>query len=60
MHTKMKSYLKSKIIVPVRENKLATEIIGLWNEPYEFDDLDFKNAVYGEIKVKIKEVKRVR
>ena len=36
----------------IRKTKL------LWNEPYEFDDLAFKNAVYREIK--IKEVKRVR
>ena len=57
---KMKSYMKSKIIVPVSENKHATEIIGLWMKPYEFDDLAFKNAVYGDIKVNIKEVKRVR
>ena len=54
------SKVQDKYRIAVKENKLATEIIGLWNEPYEFDDLAFKNAVYGEIKIKIKEVKRVR
>ena len=39
----------------VREEDLATEIVGLWNKPYEFDDFAFKNAVYGEIKIKIKD-----
>ena len=54
------SEIQDKSRVVVMENKIATEIIGLWSEPYELDDLVFKNAVYGEIKVKIKEVKRVR
>ena len=54
------SEVQEKYRVVVRENKVATEIVGLWNEPYEFDDLAFKNAVYGEIKINIKEVKRVR
>ena len=51
--------VQEKYKIVVRDDKLATEIISLWNEPYEFDDLAFKNAVYGEIKIKIKEVKRV-
>ena len=50
--------VQEKYTVVVREEDLATEIVGLWNKPYEFDDLAFKNAVYREIK--IKEVKRVR
>ena len=49
--------VQDKYRVAVREDKLATEIVGLWNEPYEFDDLAVKNAVYGAIKVKITEVK---
>ena len=52
--------VQEKYTVVVREEDLATEIVGLWNKPFEFDDLAFKNAVYGEIKIKIKEVKRVR
>ena len=52
--------IQDKYRIIVREDKVATDILGLWNEPYEFDDLAFKNAVYGEIKIKIKEVKRVR
>ena len=52
--------VQEKYRVVVREEDLATEIVGLWNKPYEFDDLAFKNAVDGEIKIKIKEVKRVR
>ena len=42
---------KYKIIVG--EDKVAIDILGFWNEPYEFDDLDFKYAVYREIKIKI-------
>ena len=52
--------IQDKYRIIVREDKVATDILGLWNEPYEFDDLAFKNAVYGELKIKIKEVKRVR
>jgi hypothetical protein len=52
--------IQDKYRIIVIEDKVATDILGLWNEPYEFDDLAFKNAVYGEIKIKIKEVKRVR
>ena len=39
-------------------NEIATKIVGSWNEPYEFDDLAFKNAVYGIIKIKVKEVQK--
>ena len=52
--------VQEKYKIVVRDDKLATEIISLWNEPYEFDDLAFKSAVYGEIKIKIIEVKRFR
>jgi hypothetical protein len=54
------SKVQEKYKLIVRDNKVATDILGLWNEPYEFDDLAFKNAVYGVVKIKIKEVKRVR
>ena len=52
--------VQNKYRVVVRGEDLATEIVGLWNKPYEFDDLAFKNAVHGEINIKIREVKRVR
>jgi hypothetical protein len=52
--------VQEKYKLVVRDNKVATDILGLWNEPYEFDDLAFKNAVYEVVKIKIKEVKRVR
>ena len=54
------SKVQDKYRIAVRDSEIATEIMSLWNEPYEFDDLAFKNAVYGEIKIKIKEVKTVR
>ena len=52
--------VQGKYRIVVRDDKLATDIVALWNEPYEFDDLAFKNAIYDKIKIKIKEVKRVR
>ena len=52
--------VQGKYRIVVRDDKLATDIVALWNEPYEFDDLAFKNAIYIKIKIKIKEVKRVR
>ena len=54
------SKVQDKYRIAVRDNEIATEIMRLWNEPYEFDDLASKNPVYGEVKIKIKEVKRVR
>ena len=41
--------VQEKYKIVVRDDKLATEIISLWNEPYEFDDLAFKIKI---IKVK--------
>ena len=52
--------VQGKYRIVVRDDKLATDIVALWNEPYEFDELAFKNAIYDKIKIKIKEVKRVR
>ena len=46
--------------IAVKENELAVQIIEGLKEPYEFDDLAFKNAVYGEIKINIKDVQRIR
>ena len=46
--------------ISVLENELATKVIEGWNEPYEFDDLAFKNAVYGEVKINIIDVQRVQ
>ena len=54
------SKVQDKYTIAVRENEIAIETVGLWNEPYEFDDLAFKNAVYDKVKIKIKEVKRTR
>ena len=52
--------VQEKYTIIVRDAKTAVETVGIWNEPYEFDDLAFKNAVYDELKVQIKEVKRIR
>lgn len=52
--------VRNKYKIIVRENEIATNILGLWNKPYEFDDSAFKNAVHGDMRIKIKEVKRVR
>ena len=52
--------VQGKYRIVVSDDKLATDIVALWNEPYEFDDLAFKNVIYDKIKIKIKEVKRVR
>ena len=46
--------------IDVKDHEIPTDIIENWKVPYEFDDLAFKNAVYGVIKVKIKDVQRVR
>ena len=54
------SKVQGKYTIIVRDNEIAVETVGIWNEPYEFDDLAFKNAVYDEVKIKIKEVKRIR
>ena len=40
----------------VNDHIMVTEIVEKWKTPYEFDDLAFKNAVYGEISVKIKDL----
>jgi hypothetical protein len=44
--------------VTIKDDDLAVEILERWNTPYEFDDLAFDNAVYDEIKIKIKNVRR--
>ena len=54
------SKVQGKYTIIVRDNEIAVETVGIWNEPYKFDDLAFKNAVYDELKVQIKEVKRIR
>ena len=46
-------------IIVLRDNDIANEVMRLWNEPFEYDDLAFMNVVYGEIKIKIKEVKKI-
>ena len=45
--------------IVLRDNDIANEVMRLWNEPFEYDDLAFMNVVYGEIKIKIKEVKKI-
>ena len=45
--------------IKVKAKKVITDIIERWKKPYEFDDLAFTNAVYGEVAIKIKDVKRV-
>ena len=47
-----------KVSVPI--NDIATETIENWNLRYEFDDLAFANAVYDEVKIKIKKVNRTK
>ena len=46
--------VRNKYKIIVRENEIATNILG------SFDDSPFKNAVHRDMKIKIKEVKRVR
>ena len=50
------SEVQTSYRIAVMETELATKVIEGWNEPYECDDLAFKNAVYGEIKIKINDV----
>ena len=47
-----------KVSVPI--NDIAIETIENWNLRYEFDDLAFANAVYDEVKIKIKKVNRIK
>ena len=44
--------------VTIKDIDAAVEILERWNTPYEFDDLAFDNAVYDEVKIKIKNVRR--
>ena len=45
--------------VAVKDNETSMKVIEKWNDPYEFDDLAFKNSVYDKIKIKIREVRRL-
>ena len=45
--------------IAVKNIEVARDIIESWNLNHMFDDLAFKNAVYGKIKINIKEVNRI-
>jgi hypothetical protein len=45
--------------VIVRDKEVAKTIIEGWREPHKFDDLAFRKAVYGKIRVRIREVQKL-
>ena len=45
--------------VVVKNCKVAEDIIESWKERHKFDDLGFRNYVYGVVNVRIKEVQKL-
>ena len=44
----------------VKDTEDAKNAVESWKDQFNFDDLAFKNSVYGEIKIKVREVVKVR
>ena len=45
--------------VQVKNTEVARSLIESWKDAHKFDDLAFGNAVYDEVQVKIREVKKI-
>ena len=45
--------------VVVKNCKVAEDILESWKERHKFDDLGFRNYVYGVVNVKIQEVQKL-
>ena len=43
----------------VRNVEMANKVIENWKQPHMFDDLAFGNAVYGVVRVRIREVNKL-
>ena len=55
----VKGLLEEEKVYRIKVKDQMISVVEKWRTPYEFDDLAFNNAVYGEVSIKIKDVKRL-
>ena len=51
--------VKSIYRVLVNDNEVSKSIVESWKDPYKFDDLAFRSAVYDKIQIRIQEVQKI-
>ena len=55
----VKGLFEEEKVYRIKVKDQMMSVVEKWRTPYEFDDLAFNNAVYGEVSIKIKDVKRL-